>query len=448
MRAAPVPNSAWRLIVLEFWERFSYYGILAILVLFLTSPEAAGGFGWSDSRALDLLATFTALAFMLPTLGGYVADRWIGPRMSVLVGSWLLVLGNVSITLAALHSKLPSLAADRAAGEGALFGGMMLVALGNGFFKSSLITLLGGLFSEDGVARDRAFRRYYQAIMLGALAASLCVGAMAQAAGWWSGFALTALGMAISLLIFLRLASPELRASMQCATAHPATVATRGDEPVTASAISIGVLCAFLPLITVAWVQLQGLWLLEVERWCDRTIGSFTVPSAWLLAVNAIVIVMLAPIAGRMWQRLGRPGQAPGFAAQFVTAFFIMGLAHLLIAVGFSDPKPGAVSLLWPVGCVLIITVAEAIFWPSSYNALHRLAPIRLRSMLMGLWLAMLGLGQYFAHQVARSAEVIGFPSLSISIGVAMLVGGVALALCARRLPALALREGPCLPKT
>ena len=291
LRATPVPNSAWRLIVLEFWERFSYYGILAILVLFLTSPASAGGFGWSDSRALDLLATFTALAFMLPTLGGYIADRWIGARTSVLVGSWLLVFGNVSITFAALHSKLPALAASRAAGEGALFIGMMLVALGNGFFKSSLITLLGGLFPDDGLARDRAFRHYYQAIMLGALASSLCVGAMAQAYSWWTGFALTAFGMAISLLILLRLPSRGLRAPT---TPHSPPAAAQGEARLGAAAISIGVFCAFLPLIAIAWVQLQGLWLLEVERWCDRTIGSFTVPSSWLLAVNAIVIVMLA----------------------------------------------------------------------------------------------------------------------------------------------------------
>ena len=371
---------------------------------------------------------------MLPTLGGYIADRWIGARTSVLVGSWLLVFGNVSITFAALHSKLPALAASRAAGEGALFIGMMLVALGNGFFKSSLITLLGGLFPDDGLARDRAFRHYYQAIMLGALASSLCVGAMAQAYSWWTGFALTAFGMAISLLILLRLPSRGLRAPT---TPRSPPAAAQGEARLGAAAISIGVFCAFLPLIAIAWVQLQGLWLLEVERWCDRTIGSFTVPSSWLLAVNAIVIVMLAPLAGRLWQRLGRRERAPGFAAQFVIAFVIMGVAHFLMAVGFSDAKPAAVSLLWPLGCVVIITIAEAIFWPSSYDALHRLAPIRLKSMVMGLWLAMLGVGQYFAHQVARLAELIGFPSLSLSIGAAMLFGALALGLCARRLPPL-----------
>lgn len=439
--AAPLPQTstilkgAWRLIVLEFWERFSYYGILAILVLFLTSPAISGGLGWTSSRALDLLSKFTAVAFIMPTLGGYIADRWIGARRAVLIGSCLLVVGNLAITLAALWSTLTVFASQAGATETVLFAGIGCIALGNGFFKSSLITLLGSLIPNDDAARDQTFRNYYQSIMLGALASALCVGSLAEAVGWWSGFALAAAGMAVSWLMFIVWRDPVEAGARRVSAPH---VASTSENSSSGSIAGVGILYLFLPLITIGWVQFQGLWLLEVERWGDRNIGAFTVPTPWLLAVNAIAIVLLVPIVGRWWRRIVQ-SETPRFVTQFITAFLIMGIAHLLMAFGFRAAVPGGVSLLWPVGCLLIITIAEAIFWPSSYNAIHRVAPARVKSLVMGLWLAMLGVGQYFTHQVARASEVLGFATLSAYIGLGLLMSGATLWLISRLQPGLRL---------
>jgi POT family proton-dependent oligopeptide transporter len=445
--AAPaLPASAWRLIVLEFWERFSYYGILAILVLFLTGPMERGGFGWSDSRALDLLSIFAAIAFILPMVGGYVADQWLGTRRAVLIGSCLLVAGNIAIAAAAILHASPGTPSGAAPGTNnvattptmMLYAGLAAVALGNGFFKSSLVTLLGSLIEGDDAARDRAFRYYYQAIMLGALAASLVVGALAENIGWWSGFALAAAGMAISFAIFaIWPPSASRPAPVHCVDAGS------DGESLTHATMDVAILCAFLVVITVGWVQFQGLWLLEMEHAVDRTIGTLTVPPSWLLSVNAIVVVLFTPASGRLWRRLTGNGEpaagftAPGFTAQFAAAFALMGSAHLLMALGFREPASGNVSLLWPVGCVLMITVGELIFWPSSYNAIHRLAPARSKSLMMGIWLATLGLGQYITHQVGRTAETLGFSTLSGYIGMAMLAACVAVMMIARLRPTL-----------
>jgi POT family proton-dependent oligopeptide transporter len=430
-----MPASAWRLIVLEFWERFSYYGILAILVLFLTHPSSRGGLGWTDSRALELLAVFAASAFTLPMLGGYVADRWLGARRSVLVGSSVLLLGNVTL---AAFAALPSLrsASDPLVTERILYAALGTIALGNGFFKSSLVTLLGSLIRGDEAARDRAFRYYYQAIMLGGLLAALCVGALAESVGWWAGFALAAAGMAISWIMFVAQWNVD---GPSAAPAREADIPTDAPSIGRAGlALDVGILCAFLLVIAIAWLQFQGLWLLEVDRWVDRGMGRFTVPASWVLAVNAIAIVVLTQLSGRWWAKLGRLGRpAPGFAVQFATAFALMGVAHLLMAAGFDEPTVGSVSLLWPMGCVLLITFAESLFWPASYNAIHRLSPTRLKSLVMGIWMAMLGIGQYVAHQVARLAETIGFATLSVRIGVAMLVACAVLLAIARLRPSL-----------
>ena len=418
-----LPASAWRLIILEFWERFSYYGILAILVLFLTGAVDGGGLGWSNSRALDLLSMFTALAFMLPMAGGYIADRWLGARRSVLIGSCLLVAGNLAIAAAALLHEW-------AGAQVMLYAGLAGVGFGNGFFKSSLVTLLGSLIEGDDAARDRAFRYYYQSIMLGALAASLCVGALAQTVGWWSGFALAAVGMTIAFGIFL----------FRPPAAPRANAGKPADSPVGlgGAAVDVGILCLFLTIITVGWVQFQGVWLLQMDRAVDRTVGAFTVPSSWLLAVNAIMVVLFTQASGRIWRRLVGSGHgATAFAVQFATAFALMGTAHLLMALAFREPPAGGVSLLWPVGCVLLITVGELVFWPSSYNAIHRLAPPRSKSLLMGVWLGTLGLGQYVTHQVGRTAEVVGFATLSAYIGVAMLLACAAVLLASRLRPSL-----------
>jgi POT family proton-dependent oligopeptide transporter len=210
------------------------------------------------------------------------------------------------------------------------------------------------------------------------------------------------------------------------------------DASFTRAAFDVGILCVFLAVITIGWVQFQGVWLLEMERTVDRTIGAFTVPPSWLLAVNAIVVVLFTPASGRIWRRLVGSGQsAPSFTGQFAAAFALMGVAHLLMSVGFRGAEPGQISLLWPVGCVLLITLGELIFWPSSYNAIHRLAPVRSKSLMMGIWLATLGVGQYFTHQVGRSAETIGFATLSAYIGVAMIVACVAVVTISRLRPSL-----------
>jgi POT family proton-dependent oligopeptide transporter len=186
-------------------------------------------------------------------------------------------------------------------------------------------------------------------------------------------------------------------------------------------------------VITVGWVQFQGLWLLEVDRWVDRKVAGFTMPTSWLLAVNAVAIVILTPLSGRLWRGLTVPGRpAAGFAMQFAVAFAIIGVAQLVMGFGFRDPTPGGVSFWWPVGCLLIITIAESIFWPSSYNAIHRITPARSKSLVMGIWLAMLGIGQYVTHQIARSADFLGFSRLCSYIGVSMLIACAALVTVAR----------------
>jgi POT family proton-dependent oligopeptide transporter len=311
-----------------------------------------------------------------------------------------------------------------------LYSGLAGIALGNGFFKSSLVTLLGSLIEGDDAARDRAFRYYYQAIMLGALAASLVVGKLAEEIGWWSGFAVAAAGMAISFAIFV-IWPPS---APRIATTKSVD-ANDGNESMQHATMDVVILCAFLVIITVGWVQFQGVWLLQMEHAVNRTIGSFTVPPAWLLSVNAIVVVLFTPASGRLWRRL--TGKGGGFTAQFAAAFALMGLSHLLMSFGFRDPSTAGVSLLWPVGCVLLITVGELIFWPSSYNAIHRIAPARSKSLMMGIWLATLGLGQYITHQVGRTADTVGFATLSLYIGMAMLAACVAVMVIARLRPTL-----------
>ena len=437
VRSSRLPRNAWRLIILEFWERFSYYGILAILVLFLTGDRANDGFGWSDSRALNALAIFSALAFMLPTLGGFIADRWIGARRSVLLGSTLLVAGNVLLTISAAGLAAASAAAAQARDETLLIAGLVAVALGNCFFKSPMVTLLGNMFGREDGTRDQAFRYYYQGIMLGTLAAALLVGSMVKIAGWWSGFALTAIGMSIAFAMFLSM--PRVEGAGQANDQPSGALAT---PPATAAdlrtaLLSVLLLGAFLCIIMVGWIQFQGLWILEVERSSDRSIGDWTVPSSWLLAINAIAVVTLAPAVGRWWQQLRPPDQPLGFAIQFATAFFIMGVGHLVIAFGFRNPSPHAVSMFWPVASVLIVTLGEAIFWPSSYNAIHKLSPAGMKSVMMGLWFAMLGIGHYFTHQVARLAESVGFARLSVMIAVAMFAAGLLLLWARKTLPLL-----------
>lgn len=471
-----LPRPSILLIVVEFWERFSYYGIMAIMVLFLSAETARGGFGWPVSSALALLSLFSGLAFASPIVGGIVADRYIGTRRAVTYGTLFLTVGNFAFVLAivapglwdsCLHThahrtlltaRVPlgllfpqtehwtamAAAADSTyelaaatlvyhTQTGLFYGALGLVILGNAFLKSTLPVLLGQVFDAYGGRSDAAYNYYYMAITLGAVASSFAVGYLGQQYGWASGFACAALGMSAALALFLTLSRrmlgstgllPQRRQLRHDGSACP-------DKPLSRYAIGlmgIGVYSMFLIIFAIGWVQYQGLWVYVIENQVQRTIHGFSVPTPWIVGFYSIIVVVYAPIFARLSRWLaGKNGAEPAFGARFIAGFLLLAVCHGLMAVGFAARAGALVSVFWPLAGMLVLGIAEVVVWPASYGMVQRISPPRLRGALLGGWIAMLGVGQSIAHLAAARYGGWGFSKFSGALCALMILSGVLL---------------------
>ena len=411
---------------LEFWERFSFYGMLGILPLFLTAPTEHGGFGWSDADALTLVGVYTGLMYGLPALGGAAADRVWGHRRAVAMGAVALVFGHFLMTGPGL---LP-LAVARAGGGAALaeqlrhlsfYAALAALVAGNALFKSSLAVLLGGQFASSDPARERAFAAYYLAISVGGFLAGLIVGWVGERVGWHFGFAIAGLGMAAALAAFLR-----WRGSVRGACDDSAV-----DEVVASNTRARFALLAPFALalfvFEIGWFQLYGSWSLFIEARVDRTIAGFIVPVPWFEALNSLVVIAATPAIAAAWDRRVRTGRARDVPVKYVVALGLVTAAHAVLALAAAT---GARSPLWPALAVILLSLGEAVAWISTYGIVYRAAPPRLVAATMGLWYALtLGIGGWVAG--AGAAMWAGRPAEDGFAAVAALcaLAGVTLAL-------------------
>ncbi|MEM8799527.1 MAG: oligopeptide:H+ symporter, partial [Pseudomonadota bacterium] len=281
---ANLPKGAVLLIVLELCERFSFYGMLSLLALFLSDDTASGGFGWTSSRALSVVGIYSALAYSLPVLGGVLADRIWGARRGIAMGATVMTAGHFSMALPAfLQAELA---------EPALFGAIALLSLGNMLMKSPLTITLGDVFEGEDPRRQTAFAYYYVSISVGGLFAGILVGSVAESIGWHWGFSIAGVSMGFALLIYLSLA-PRLLGqagtkrgeSQSSATIFSSIGKPAFYEPALLLVIMAGFICVF----EIGWFQLYGSWTVFIRDSVAREIGNWTVPVPWFHAINSAV---------------------------------------------------------------------------------------------------------------------------------------------------------------
>jgi proton-dependent oligopeptide transporter, POT family len=490
---AGYPKGAWLIIGVEFWERFSFYGMLSILVLFLTARPDHGGFGWSASEALTLLGVYSFSMYAFPALGGFVADRVLGRRRAVAVGASFMLVGQVMLTspvflpqllgwwhgaplLQALHElgvplgRLGNSGAldaaiaihgtllDTRAGAGWLrhaylasavgfFLALFCLVLGNALMKSTLVVLCGETMSANDPRREAAYAYYYLGISIGAMLSGIAVGWIAEAFGWHFGFALAAAGMTVALGSYLLLA-PSWLGEIGMRPDRPAPRgATFGDAApnrspeIRAQVLRrIGLLCVLAALLcafSVGWFQLFGSWLLFIERDVDRTFGSFVVPVPWFTSMNAAVVIVLAPVVAALWVRLGSRNRRIDIVQKYTFALSMVLMGHVLMCIAARQATPAAPAPVWiPLISLSMLAIGELVAWTATYGMVSRAAPAGFASVAMGAWyLLTLGLGGYLSGFAGRLIDSAGFAST---------FGTVAALMAAACLLALLLR-GPLL---
>jgi POT family proton-dependent oligopeptide transporter len=461
------PKGALLIIGVEFWERFSFYGMLSILVLFLTGSPFHGGFGWPATQALGLLGAYSGAMYAFPAFGGYLADRVLGRRRAVTLGATCMLVGQIMLAspvflpallgwwhsaplLQTLHhlgaplgQLLPSDAVSAAiARQGAalepragaawlkqaytlatlgFFFAIFCLVLGNALMKSTLVVLCGETMSKDDPRREGAYAYYYLGISVGAMLSGFAVGSAAQAFGWHIGFAVTAAGMSVALGSYVLLAPrwlgtiglrPDTRPPIGEAVSATAAVAAKnaGAE----ARLRIGllfVLASLLCAFSVGWFQLFGSWLLFIERDVHRAIGSFVIPVPWFTSINAAVVIILAPMVAAFWVRLGTRNQRVDIVQKYTFALVMVTIGHLLMYLSARDATPSTPASVWiPLISLSMLGAGEIVAWTATYGMVSRAAPAGFASVAMGAWyLLTLGLGGYLSGFTGGLLESVGF---------------------------------------
>ncbi|HVZ71711.1 MAG TPA: peptide MFS transporter [Polyangia bacterium] len=391
------PKGLFLLFGVEMWERFSFYGMRAILPLFL-ADRVSGGLGWSHASASRLMSWYGFSAYTLPLAGGYLADRYLGTHRSMVVGGAIIAAGHFCL---AAPGMLP------------FFLGLALVVLGTGFFKANASTMVGQLYREEDRRRDGGYTIFYMGINVGALLGQLVCGFFGENDrwGWHYGFGAAGVGMVLGLALYVAL-RPRYLKGIGDAPRPAAVAATRVTAPLTADErrhlAALLIIMAFTVPFWMAFEQTGTSMNFFASEHTRRALGGFHVPAAWFQMVNPFVLITTAPFLAALWTRLGERGRDPSTPAKMSIALVLMGLGFVVMMGGVLGSKDGAlVSPLWLIGAYTLHTLGELCLSPIGLSFVSKLAPAKLASLMMGAWFFATGISELLAGQLAAFTDAV-----------------------------------------
>ena len=406
----------------EALERFSYYGVRGLLVLFLTASAANGGLEWGIRPALQLLGWSIALAYTLPVAGGWLADRFFGRRTAVHAGAAVLVAAYGLLAGSALWRSSPLMLAALA-----------LVAVGTGLFKPNITALVGSLFDGDEAGREGGFLVFYLFMNLGVLFCGVVIGTLGEVIGWHLGFLGAAIAMVIAAAVFARGkagrgALPSSSAGRDASGKSRRPFASRER----AGIVAIAILGIFATLFWMGLEQSSGLLNLFAYERTQRAVFGMTIPATWFQSVNPLYIVALAPGFAWLWGRLATRGADPRTEWKFVIGLVATGCAFAVMSIAAgAKPAGGLVSPVWLLIAYLLLTIGELCIWTISLAAVTRLSPERHAGSIVGLWYLAIAIGGWLAGQAGSLAGDVDIAKVftllaCIFVAAAVLLAGLA----------------------
>lgn len=369
------PKGLRPLFLTEMWERLSFYGMRALLVLYLVKELK-----FSDESAGQVYGLYTSLVYLTPILGGYIADRYFGYKRSIYLGSILMLSGHLSLAIPGLST---------------FYLGLALLILGNGFFKPNMSTLVGRLYENQPNLRDSGYTIFYMGINLGGLIGPIICGSLGERVNWHYGFGAAGVGMAIGLLVFYigtRSFANELWESSAERNLRLPTDEANSKKNV----FLILLLALFSILFWMAFEQMGSSMNLFADRFTDRTIGYWNVPASILQSINPFFILLLSPIISFLWQKLGTKNPDP--ILKFVLSLIILGFGFLvMVYASYQTVSIGLVSIWFLFAAYFLNTLSELFLSPVGLSFVSGRAPVRFAGLLMGVWFLSNALGHYFA---------------------------------------------------
>ena len=462
------PRGLATLFFTEMWERYSYYGTRALLILYMTDRIAAGGLGFSDSRAGSVYSFYVAMVYLLTVPGGWMADRVIGQRRAVLWGGILISAGNFCLAAQSLA---------------VFYAGLGLLMLGTGLLKANVSTLVGGLYATGDKRRDSGFSLFYMGINMGAFFSPLICGWVAQKYGWRWGFATSAIGMVAGLIQYVVTGSHLGKIGLEPASTGDlerdrkqkrngamaaagglavllvlVALGATGAVSMTADMISnaLGWVLVLIPVIVFSWMIFGKGWTAEErkraaaifvlfaaaaifwasfeqagtslnlfgERNTNRHLLGYEFPAAWFQSVQPILVILLAPVFAWLWIALG--SREPSSPTKFSLGLLFAGLAF---AVMVPAAYGMGVSPWWLVLCYLLQTLGEMCLSPVGLSAMTKLAPQRAVGLIMGIWFLATSIGNWLAGRAGGLFSSMPLPTLFGSVAAISIAAAVILAL-------------------
>jgi POT family proton-dependent oligopeptide transporter len=394
------PPGLFLLFGVEMWERFSFYGMRAILVLFV-ADAARGGLGWSQESASLLMGTYGFAAYTLPLLGGYVADRYLGTHRTMVIGAVIISIGHFCLAV-------PGIAA--------FFLGLGLVAFGTGFFKVNASTMVGQLYQQGDGRRDGGFTIFYMGVNVGAFFGQIVCGYFGESDrwGWHYGFAAAGVGMLLGLGTYLWLrprylagigGRPERAPKQVEASQAPAAPLTREERE---RLIALIVIIAFSIPFWMAFEQAASSMNFFAEQRTDRMLGTFKLPASWFQSINSAVLIGTAPFFAALWTWLARRKREPSTPAKMTAAMVLVGVGFLFMVEGARRSDHGAlVSPLWLVAAYSFHTFGELCLSPIGLSFVTKLAPGKIVAFMMGVWFFATAISEYLAGFLASFTKKI-----------------------------------------
>jgi len=445
------PKSLRILFLTEMWERFSYYGMRALLVLYLVQSQ-----GYSAFEAMHIYAIYTGLVYLTPVIGGYLADHYLGQQKSILIGGITMMFGHLFM-----------------ANPSTLNLALGLLIIGNGFFKPNISSLLGGFYLTNDARRDGGYSFFYVGINMGAFIAPLLIGYVGEVIDWHYGFVLAAVGMFMGLLHFslnqkqiasddltqrsrvlrykewwqvMALALLNIPIVLLVLTLHPlltiyqnliwlsiflivtyVVLKKRSLFQAVPShdlkrIIYIAILSLFVIFFWVGFEQAGGSLTLFAHEKIDRQIMSFVIPASFFQSVNPLIIIFLGPLMANIWLRLDRSKLRMSTPQKMGSGIMLLGLGFLLLSV-VSQNQDSKISLWWLVMVYFCHTLGELCLSPIGLSMVSKVSPKKLVSIMMGFWFLSSAIANYMAGRLPELLVYFNINLFSFLTATSLLAG-------------------------
>jgi POT family proton-dependent oligopeptide transporter len=446
------PKGLFLLFFTELWERFSYYGMRGILILYMTKLWIENGLEIPEGQASMLYGIFTGFVYFTPLLGGYLADRFLGQRLAITIGGVTMAIGQLVLFGINTHFGLAL--------------GLVLLVIGNGFFKPNISTLVGQLYREGDDKRDSAFSIFYMGINLGALIAPLVCGFLAEdyfavkdadgttilSYGFKYGFLAASIGMIIGQLAFNLLAKrylltigskPAKQTAAEKAETKANTAPLTKEEKDRITVIFI--LTALVVFFWAGFEQAGSSLTLYTDKYINREAFGTVIPTTFFQSVNPLFIVLLAPVFAWFWNSsMGKKLTTP---IKMSLGMILLGVGFLFMLIatgevvtegsGDSEVVVEKAALVWLVFTYFFHTIGELCLSPVGLSVVTKLAPIRLASLLMGVWMLSSAFANWIGGFVASYVEELGAVTIFYSIAIFVIALGGLMLLMSKKLSAM-----------